>query len=627
MFYGKILSSVLATGALAACPGDTPTSPTTDSGLPDPATEGMATIAVPTDITFAERGSANGRCPQIEGYSVGLLFDVDPTECLDGCLEERPDAPPRSVGDSITADLWPGMPDRLARYCSYLPDPDHSPPPEEIDIENVGLAGAQRARMVVAPSAAGLEAQLTARYQAKAQQQIGLCNTQHDQPVRLTLLDTSATCPPGGGCLDDGTHGEPLASILGDTLCGGSPGCPIEVRQRVAMPLRSGPSWQINDGGHFGSLDWLAQAIVREVRAWQTESAGTPLILNLSLAWHPDYGGSNADRVFIDRDDLTVDRADVLAVYDALRYARCSGALVIAAVGNRSGVDDRGAMYPARWATHIISETECGEDFDIAPSFVPFGPETPLLYAASGIDAEGGSLGIARLESTPNLVAYGQHVPGFSSKDATHLPLTGSSVGTVLVSAVAAQTWSLHPTETADQIMQRVWSGGDPLDPVGMEADLHLSAFDDAHPRRVAQCGDPNVVLPPISWAKPSSSDLPVRVVADPFDGIYTSYLPFAFPTPETQECPVCGLDIDLFDGPVGQLYLALEPGITDPTWLAIQDGSGSWSRVELGLVESPTQRTVPLPPDPRRAVVLFQAPGDEAQYRSEVHLIGSSTP
>ncbi|HHO52352.1 MAG TPA: hypothetical protein ENK18_16145 [Deltaproteobacteria bacterium] len=629
MRHWKILACPLLSWALAACPGDgtTPPTPTTDTGT-DPATEGMALVGVSSKLEFESRSGGEGFCPAIEGYSVGLLFDVDPVECLGGCPEGLPDAPARIETDGDTsytgaleADLWPQMPERLARYCSYRHVDETVAPPDEVQ----GLAGSQRARMVAGPSASGLEPELVVRYEAEARQQIGLCDPTLDQPVRLTLLDTGATCPPGIRCSDAGAHGEPLADIIATTMCGGDPGCSVEIHQRVAMPLRAGPSWHIGDGGHFGSLDWLAQAIVREVRAWQAEGSGEPLILNLSLAWHPDYGGSGAAQELVDRDGGLVDRADVLAVYDALRYARCSGALTIAAVGNRSGIDDRGAMYPAAWAKHVISKDDCSADFGLAPELQPFGDETPLLYAAGGIDARNNPLGIGRLEATPNLVAYAQHVPGFSSgRSGGPLPLTGSSVAAALVSAAAAQVWSLHPTETADQVMQRVWTGGDTLAPdpsTAGSADLHLGAFEDPWPRRVAGCGDSTVVLPPSPLDAVEATSFSLIPGSDPFDRLYTSYSPFSFPTPETQECPVCGLDID-FVGELGQLYLSLATKPALEVRLALQDTAGGWSSVALGRVDGPDELTVPVPAAPERAVVLFKDE-DEAWYRSEVHILG----
>ena len=163
----------------------------------------------------------------------------------------------------------------------------------------------------------------------------------------------------------------------------------------------SGNLVQPPNGGSIGSQADVARAIYDEVGRWEG-SLGVgdehKLVLNLSLGWHPAYGGSET------RTSMPV---PVRAVYDALRYASCKDALVIAAAGHEdtpdSGSQADGPLYPAAWESEpATTSSECLTDFLTTSTPSATGTYTPLIYAVGGVDVHLNPLPISRPGSMPS---------------------------------------------------------------------------------------------------------------------------------------------------------------------------------------------------------------------------------
>ncbi len=287
--------------------------------------------------------------------------------------------------------------------------------------------------------------------------------------VRLAVLDTfpSGKFPPGAPNdpnLCSSGHGYAIAHLARELTCDGSAGdfgkCAAEIATRLALPLgqpgsdaidRAQPSVPTACGAYGSPLD-LALAIRDEVAAWET--AGPPhLILNLSVGWdgellHKALGAEASDGL----------NAEELSVFAALRDAAGQGVLAIAAAGNGYGGPQPGTgpLLPAAW--YIKPPTTPL----LAP--VPLAPPDPVIWPIGAIDRNGRRLGNFRPGSEPPLVAYGDHAVVQLANGRWTDPLTGSSVGAVVASSLAALAWHFQPLLDRVEIMALLESSGAPMD-------------------------------------------------------------------------------------------------------------------------------------------------------------------
>lgn len=546
-------------------------------------------------------------CPvdQNSKYLRGLLFSVSDQDCPNGCGAERPQTveflEPGTAATQTFIDAYKALPPRLARYCVYVPRPGTTAPPHFV----AGEFAEAPEPSAMAITASGFTADLAAYHEALTNENVQYCDVfpTHTGP-RLALLDTAETAPGSTGS-DLANHGHVLARLIEELACAGG-SCGFSLSTRSSMPLADvvpAPVWSVQDGGHFGSLEWLAQSIMREVVAWRL--SGEPnLVLNLSLAWHEDWGG---DAI---RQGLgSCERTDVVAVYDALRFARCSGALLVASAGNRTGGGtDSGNMFPGAWADVAISSQDCLEDFEITGAPLSIGG-SPLVFTVGGVSADGDPILLARPQGLPYLVAYADHVavPGLA-------PITGNSVATALVSAEAARLWSQDAMLTADQVMDALWNRAVPtaVVPTGPYANLGGWFGGASVARQVASCIAPSPVAPP-TWPPATLPQVsPEPPGPDPISTLAPTggYLPFATPTPTTTTCPSCDLlvdarkftyDISQFT-PVGNVTLAFytssAPGAPVAQTFRLGQGSSGVVSVQSSL-------------SPKRAALLFNGRKD----------------
>lgn len=305
--------------------------------------------------------------------------------------------------------------------------------------------------------------------------------------VRLTLLDTQPAAAPQRPSSDHGLSLERMARYL---VCGEADGgrCAIEIRQRLALPIfeftwkePTSRTFNFDNGGFFGTIDQLAQAVWEELEA--SGASGTEhLVLNLSVAWVGERFGGLEERV----EEMPV---PVRALHRALEVASCRGALVVAAAGNRIGGPEleTGPLLPGGWERRVApSPRDCTELLgETAPESTSGSRREPLVYAAGGVRTDGSPLANARPAAEPPRVAYADHavVPAADDGPATAI-LTGSSVATTVVASAAAVVWHHRPELSRAEVMGLVERSGEPL---ARPADVHLGA---AAPgvRRIGVC-------------------------------------------------------------------------------------------------------------------------------------------
>jgi hypothetical protein len=86
----------------------------------------------------------------------------------------------------------------------------------------------------------------------------------------------------------------------------------------------------------------------------------------------------------------------------------------------------------------------------------------PLVHAVGAVDSLGVPLRIGRLHALPRLAAYGNHAVALDGNQYTPA-YSGSSVATVVVSAAAAAVWRHRGDLSRYQLMDDIYSSGDPL--------------------------------------------------------------------------------------------------------------------------------------------------------------------
>lgn len=310
-------------------------------------------------------------------------------------------------------------------------------------------------------------------------------------PPRLAFVDSSPTSSTRNQALTEpGTeaHGLILANIAQRLVCPDGTDCAAEVATRGVFDATAvSPTRAVSAAaGELGTLLRLAAGIVEEVHHIEQTPEEEHLILNLSLGWHPVHGGlvwSDLDNDFTRYLDAESDLfhfapghfetwpVDTQAVYLALGYARCHGALIFAAAGNDTAGPrgDEGLLLPGAWS-------------EITDDHLPLcaGPQPigPLVHAVGGMGAERG-LAVSRPDSVPFFNAVGTegyadltYSAGGTTIDPKLNPVramrdgvwprSGTSVSTAVVSSIAAITWAAYPEWSASEVASMMWRAGQP---------------------------------------------------------------------------------------------------------------------------------------------------------------------
>jgi hypothetical protein len=412
------------------------------------------------------RGKGTSPCPDVAGWEVESLadqasrraFNARKTQTSSTASEVELDP----ADEALLHDLG------LDRFCIYTPREqgpwvEFVPPP--------GLVARQDRMALSTTSAGGVPSDdlsqkiwrdLATLFTRQTGQELSrsevpgqkaVLRLRGEEPrVRLTFIDSqpdgegALSMPPGGGSL----HGFTLARFAQDIVCPSGPekACAAKIATRRALGYRNfdpqqplPPKDPVGDdqSGHVGLVSELATAIVTEVLYWRKVEPEKKLILNLSLGWDGERFGD------LDARKVSQLEPSVRAVYEALRFARRSGALVIAASGNRKGgYRTEWPLLPAAWELR-------------RPTCFLFGKP---VRAVGGVDWQDLPLSNSREGGRPKRVAYADHsVTGFGDDEPTGM-YTGTSVSAAVTSSIAAVVWHLRPELRPDQVMRLVTRSG-----------------------------------------------------------------------------------------------------------------------------------------------------------------------
>lgn len=313
-------------------------------------------------------------------------------------------------------------------------------------------------------AAHGDRAELNASLASHGQSQLGELEwtaANSESPVRVAVIDTAANVWSDP---DNNPHGKAVGTLIRDTACRDSSNCKVEIKNYLGLPLlrdsQTIPNHtvirrDIDDGGGFGSKGDLASAIVAAVDATPPQ---TPLVINLSVAY-------DTDAPMTDLRPAATDHSNNV-VLEALQYARCSGALMFAAAGNGLVPADptQPPAFPARWTGLNALDTEtCAKRYGVAR----FANATqPLIYAVTATDFGRRPLMTTRGRGQSVLAALGYSVVREDPNGGYTRKLSGTSMATANVSAIAAAYWSHLPNPGLtgpDSIVRDLYGVSDPL--------------------------------------------------------------------------------------------------------------------------------------------------------------------
>lgn len=289
--------------------------------------------------------------------------------------------------------------------------------------------------------------------------------------IRIAVTDTSPYSDDGSPNDGNSNHGLAMGRLAQVFSCPAGAQCPGFITHHLALP-RQGAMDRPENGGFYGYQGEVARAIAEAVFLWETtddDANGLPderhLIINLSLGWE--------ERT----DELLTETPATFsmpnrAIYDALNYAACRGALIIAAAGNRTGGPDerKGPLFPAGYeARPAPSNATCQARFGVPATEAGLGATyRPLLYAVGGVRYDDRDLASRRENGRPRLVAGGFQVNvgiGETGLNSSTGVFTGSSSAAAAVSGMAAGLWAYRPTVDRHTLMQGIYDTGINLDP------------------------------------------------------------------------------------------------------------------------------------------------------------------
>lgn len=473
------------------------------------------------------------------------------------------------------------------------------------------------------------------------------------RPARLVAVDTSPDAFAGGIALGQSRHGDTVAHVARDLACPGGEAVPCAAhvttalglpRTDLANPLNTSPT----QGGFFGTEGDLAQAIERSVLDWRDEvtaGQGDPrLVINLSVGWEDDPERNNCapEKLAEDPESLA---PPARAVLDAMRYAACHGALLLAAAGNDIGGPKpaRGLVCPARWeeiatpdaatcdafvGAFVATYAERFPSFPRRPTAADQAPYDRVVYAVGGVDQGDEPLVPRRPLARPRIAALGllasawdlsanaAVTPNANGHPPTPPPLlTGTSVSTAVASAIAAGMWAYNPTRTAPEILDAIYQSGvvlqqngtsiraDPDTCVGTNfCNVHRVSLcralgvpcDDAAPVGAQNNPLPNATIPkPIldtlatefTAATVASATFPDTTPIPSSQYTTVAASPWTFPQPNWPACPACVLAVES----ANDVVLYARPGVTmtDLTLVLVDRQGGIRSARVAGTAQS----------------------------------------
>lgn len=262
--------------------------------------------------------------------------------------------------------------------------------------------------------------------------------------VTVAVVDASPTTIVNG---TTSPHGEAMVDIVRDVACPAA-NCSISVQRVLALPLVEQGERDLVHGGYLGSFGDLAQGI-----RGAANLPGGRVIINLAVGWEPTQFGDRGQTAAVD------------AVYEALEYASCKGALIIAAAGNEAGFEEEGPLLPGGWESRPAPDTARCTELGVVGGRKP--GYHPLVFSVASVDVNADAIQNARPGALPRMVTAGSHV----NVETSSPTLTGTSTSTAALVGAAALSWSRFPNLDAPGVMGYLYGAGRP---VGVDSDFQL---------------------------------------------------------------------------------------------------------------------------------------------------------
>jgi len=498
-------------------------------------------------------------CPDIPGWTMRPLFpQVGPAapRSEESCAAREPEQGDLRAAKESEKVPGPDVIRELSRFCVYeaadrWPGRPLAPPARSAELVRLDQDCAALATSGTADPGAKREESSYHDFMAESGLPAQPFKIVNPHGVRLAFLDTQPTSEELPKWQGRSPHGFALAYIGRRLVCEGEQGesCAARITTRLALPIIDfNPKSlkltrrDLRRGGYLGMQSDLAEAIRSEVDAWWTErrlgGSERHLVLNLSLAWDGRLFGG------LGEDQIAEIQAGTQAVYRVLQYAAGFDALVLAAAGNAQVEPcvSYGPLLPAAWEAGSVREEICREH------------GRPLLYAVGGLQAGDSALGNARPGGMPRRAAYAENAvvrcPLPSGYTAT---LTGTSVGTAVVSSIAAVVWSAFPEKSAAEVMEILDRSGEQLsmpadfwfgasaNPAAPRPHVHKLSLCAALEQACAQAGpDCRLRLQLRCDPMPQRASSAVPRPADPSAWPRESCQPWLYPQPESLPCPGC---------------------------------------------------------------------------------------
>ena len=347
----------------------------------------------------------------------------------------------------------PGLPPALARMCGYQWMPQDTEDPEDPDHDKFSaphFTSYGKDCEVVWPEAdelsLALAEPLKAAFYAHAGRVTGTPPT--TGKVVVAVVDTASNSP----VQMTSDHGKTMANIVTSMACPNAT-CGVSLDHSLALPLLGQDLIDWQAGGYYGSQGHLAQAIHGAVKRWKQRNDGSKLVINLSVGWEASkFGGT---------EPIATMPPPAQAVYRALEYARCEGAVIVAAAGNKAGNECvPGPLAPALWeAEPGPTRLECQNDYGTTPPGTWDPASTDLVHAVAGVAYDDKPLYNARPGSRARLAApaYAAVVERGGGVTAA---MTGSSVAAATVSGVAGLVWSYYPALDPGAVIEHLYDSG-----------------------------------------------------------------------------------------------------------------------------------------------------------------------
>ncbi len=361
-------------------------------------------------------------------------------------------------------------------------------------------------------------------------------------------------------------------------------------------------------GGRYGRTSDVARAVYQALVDWSPTSQTEHLIINLSLGWEHLWG-----------QQVPVNDP----AFEMLHLAACSGAIILAASGNRSpnacGRND--VLAPAAWEWFNVTPDSCNKyykaDLNIYGGLLkeddlyvggqiqnlPLVPDERLMVWGISAVYDSGEFLINSRKPT-RIGAY-----GFRASHGGHKPMTGTSVATAVVSGTVAAVWSQNPALSAVEVMNHL-AGADGSTRVisacaSVNGPSRCSPTAGARPALSANWSATECVWP---W----SADAVLRSLTSS-----TGAAALAQPQPNDTPCPSCVFEYKAAapeESSVVEVRLSPEfshyriPQSAKVTWMS--SGAVASSPLDARR-DDPTKYTLTLPPDgePTKAWIDMQFP------------------